>query len=468
MLRVRREDVHEIIRAIGQQDGIEQVRVFNKEGVIMFSSDENETGKRVDMEAEACYACHAVEKPLERLSTPDSTRIFNSKEGHRVLGMITGIYNEPDCYNAECHAHPKAQTVLGVLDIVMSLDEVDRQIASDQRKILLFALIEILILSVIIGLNIRKFVVTPIKQLVKGTKAISSGDLTGRIHLKTRDEFGELADSFNKMTGILNTANQELTRWGKTLENKVEERTRELKRTQDKLIQSEKLASLGKLAAGVAHEINNPLTSVLTSASLLNEDTPEGNPIKEDLEIIISETKRCRSIIRDLLDFARQNKPKIKEANINTVIEGTLAILKYQAFFQNIAVVKNYEKQLPYVWIDADQFQQVFMNIIMNSAEAMSGRGTLTIETRLSEGSDFIEVCFNDTGPGIKKENMDKLFDPFFTTKEFGKGTGLGLAVSYGIVQRHGGAIKVQSEEGKGATFIVTIPAKRGTEEEGM
>jgi two-component system NtrC family sensor kinase len=461
MLKVQREDVHKIIEAIGEQNGIEQVRIFNKEGVIMFSTDKVDTGTRVDMEAEACYACHAAQRPIERLATPDRTRIYRPREDYRVLGMITGIYNEPDCYTADCHAHPREKTVLGVLDIVMSLEDVDREIAENRRKVLFFALMMIVIISILIGGYIYKSVTVPIHKLVTGTKKIASGDLSYRIDAISKGEIGELAQSYNTMADNLEEAKSELTKWAKTLERRVEERTIQLKKTQNQLMQSEKLASLGKLAAGVAHELNNPLTGVLTYASLLHESAPEESEQKEDLEIIINETKRCREIIRGLLDFARQSKPAKKEVNINSVLQDTLAVIKYQSVFRDIEIVQKLDESIPPVPLDADQFEQVFMNIIMNAAEAMPDGGTLTLETSLTDGGNSIQLSFSDTGSGIKKEHMDKLFDPFFTTKEVGKGTGLGLAVTYGIVKRHNGTIEVKSTIGEGTTFIVTLPLKK-------
>lgn len=463
MLKFQRDDIHRIIDSIGDQEGIEEVRIFNKEGTIMFSSLSEEIGHRVDMEAEACYVCHAVDKPLERISNPDRTRIYQSKTGDRVLGLITGIYNEPECYNAACHAHPKEKKVLGVLDIVMSLRQVDRQIVRDVRKLWFFAFLEIAIISLLIGVFVHRAITNPIRQLVKVTRRIAAGDLDQRVGLKSHDEFGELAESFNVMTHTLVEAKEAQLNWGKTLEQKVEERTQELRMTQEQLMQSEKLASLGKLAAGVAHELNNPLTGVLTYASLLYEDAREDDPDREDLKVIIDETKRCRGIIRDLLEFARQGQPMKRRCNIETVVDNTLAVLKYQATFQDIEIVRKYTPDLPPVEVDTDQMQQVFMNIIMNAGDAMPAGGTLTIETALSSAADNLKISFTDTGTGIEEVHIPRLFDPFFTTKTVGKGTGLGLAVSYGIIRRHHGTINVRSKLGQGTTFIITLPSSRST-----
>ncbi len=458
MLKYESEAVHNIIETIGEQEGIEKIRIFNKEGKIMFSTDKKDVGTMVDKRAEACYACHSAEKPLEKLSMPERNRIYKSKEGHRVLAMINPIYNEKDCYTANCHAHSSTQKVLGVLDIGMSLEDVDSEIKGNQNKMLAFAVVVFLGISGTIGIFVRRSVSHPVRALVDETKRIASGDLGSTLKIESKDEIGELADSFNRMTRDLSKAQEELKEWSKVLEKRVEERTQELKRTQEQLVQSEKLASLGKLAAGIAHEINNPLTGILTYSSLLLKENKENPQMKEDLEVIVNETTRCRKIVKGLLEFARQTEPSKSPADINKVLEETLSLLENQALFHNIKVEKKLKENLPTVMMDTDQIKQVFMNIIINAAEAMSQGGTLTIQSDSDPQKKFTEVSFIDTGPGIPEENLSKIFDPFFTTKRSGKGTGLGLSVSYGIIQRHDGFLEVTSQLGKGSTFTVKLP----------
>jgi len=458
MLRNLSDDVHQIIETIGQQEGLEKIRVFNKEGKMMFSTDKNEIGKMVDKKAEACYACHSAEEPLEKLDTPDRSRIFKAKPGHRVLGVISAIYNEPDCYTPDCHAHPPEQKVLGVLDIGMSLAEVDKEIKEAQNKMIIFAVIAFLIISVTISISINRYVNRPVRELVKGTKKIAEGDLSYSILIKTEDEIGQLASSFNQMTLDLKKADEKLIEWGKTLEQKVEQRTKELRETQNQLIQSEKLASLGKLAAGVAHEINSPLTGILTYSSLLLKTKEDTNPEKEDLEVIVNETNRCKRIVKGLLDFARQTEPQKVLSDINEVIEKSINLISHQATMQNVKIEEKIKPDLPKIMIDVGQVQQVFMNILLNAVEAMPQEGTLTVSSGTED--EMVAIRFTDTGIGIPEENLPKIFDPFFTTKKQGKGTGLGLSVSYGIIERHRGKLEVESKVGKGTTFTVKLPIK--------
>ena len=458
MLRYQSDDVHQIIETIGQQKGLEKIRVFNKDGKIMFSTDKSDIGEMVDKKAEACYACHSAEKPLERLDTPDRARIFKAKTGHRVLGVISAIYNEPDCYTPACHAHPPEQKVLGVLDIGMSLADVDKEIEGAQNKMIIFAIIAFLVISVTISISINRYVTRPVRELVKGTKKIAEGNLDYSSPIKAEGELAQLASSFSQMTSDLKKADDKLIDWGKTLEQKVQQRTEELRKTENQLLQSDKVSSLGKLAAGVAHEINSPLTGVLTYSSLLLKAKKEGDPDKEDLEVIVNETNRCKKIVKGLLDFARQTEPRKTLSDMNEVIEKSVDLVSHQASMQNVKIEKKVKPDLPKTMIDVGQIQQVFINILLNAIEAMPQGGTLTVSSGIED--DMVALRFTDTGVGIPEENLPKILDPFFTTKEQGKGTGLGLSVSYGIIERHRGRLEVKSKVGKGTTFTVKLPVK--------
>jgi two-component system NtrC family sensor kinase len=303
-------------------------------------------------------------------------------------------------------------------------------------------------------------IVRPLRLMALATREIAKGDLDHFVEVDSRDELGALADAFVQMTCHLREANEKLVEGAKTLEWKVEERTRELREIQSHLIQSEKLASIGKLAAGIAHEINNPLGGILIYSHLLLEDVPEGHPHHDNLLKIVKETTRCKGIVKGLLDFARPKEPAWAPTDINDLLDGCLSLTGRQALFQNILVEKDYQPNLPRITADRAQLQQVFMNMIFNAAEAMEGKGTLTLRTSSDDGGKAVAVEITDTGHGIKDEDRERLFEPFFTTKEVGQGTGLGLAISYGIIQKHNGTIEVRSEPGRGATFIIKLPAK--------
>ena len=330
----------------------------------------------------------------------------------------------------------------------------------DLRNKVMVTFTGIAVLCVIILLVILFFItstiIRPLQNMVFATHKIASGDMNHKIDINFQDEVGQLAQSFNQMTEALKIANQKLIQWGKTLEKRVEERTKELKDIQDSMIQSEKMASLGKIAAGVAHEINNPLTSILINTHLMMEKTSEKSPFQENLNMIAEETSRCSDIVKRLLEFARQNPPQKSYVDINKIVNTVIGILEKQVTLKNIKVLKDMKADLPLIQVDASKIKQVFWNLIINAAEAMPEGGTLTISSRLSKSEQLIEIEFLDTGLGISDEQKKKLFDPFFTTK--GGGTGLGLAVSYGIIEQHKGKIEVKSQLSQGSSFTVSLP----------
>ena len=316
-------------------------------------------------------------------------------------------------------------------------------------------------------------ITNPLRDMVLATKRIAQGDLSHEVRVQARDEIGHLALSFNQMIRNLKNAHEELRKWGMTLEKRVAERTEALQKTQYQLIQSEKLASLGKLAAVVAHEINNPLAGILTYIKLLLKITvKEPFPLarikemKDYLTLMNTEMDRVTRIVKDLLTFARQTKPKIENTNVNTILEKSLSLLENKIKLQNLKLTTSLDATLPLVPCDISQIQQTLMNIILNGTEAMPEGGELTIKSRHLPQDGFIEIEISDTGAGIPEDHLSKIFDPFFTTKDAGKGVGLGLSIAYGIINEHKGSIEVKSKVGKGTTFIIKLPTVIKAEEE--
>lgn len=435
MLLNQREHTYQIIETISEQEGLEKIRIFNKLGEISYSTDTTEIHEMVDKKAESCFACHAEDAALEKLSIPERTRIFSSSNEQKSLGIINPIYNEPSCWQSDCHAHDKSQTVLGVLDVTMSLDEVEQQITANRTKIVMFALSAIIAISLLLWILVHKLVGKPVEQLVKATKIVAEGDLQYKIKKFKNDELGILGQSFNDMTSKLVAA-------------------------QRQLYQSDKLASLGRLTSGIAHEINNPLTGVLSYSSILLKRTDFSAEVKQDLEVIVRETKRCREIVKRLLNFARQEPPKKTNVNINEVIERTISILTNQFNLKNISTKIKIANNLPAIKADANQLQQVLMNLLVNAADAIDEEGGEILISAVSSdlnGQESITIEVTDFGCGIPQEIQAKIFEPFYTTKGQ-KGTGLGLAVVWGIIEKHEGKIEVNSKVGKGTTFTLRLP----------
>ena len=559
MMLNQRERIQQTINSIGTQPQIRDVRIINKVGEIIYSSDSTSINKMVDKKAESCYACHAEDKPLEQISITERTRIFRvHPDSNRVIGIISPIYNEKSCWQSDCHAHPKDQKVLGVLDVSISLADVDRKILKSEWEVVIFALVAIIAVGLLIGYFVRKWVSLPVNELLAGTQQVSAGNLNYTIKDLGDNEIGKLGKSFNNMTKKLSEARMQL-------------------------FQSDKMASLGRLAAGVAHEINNPLTGVLTYSSFLLKRTKDNPELQEDLKVIVRETLRSREIVKSLLDFARQSVPKKSSADINEIIDKAISVIENQLTLNKVKVIKQTEPNLPNLIVDANQMQQVFINLFVNASDAMEKNGgTITIKSqRISlspygstqikkatcpkrhslmdnefkinglasikvkvisdnkegiihldpvygkhrnsfnldfkinkdakfvcpecnislietdkvcpkcgspilafevEGQGIYEVCssensnwekwdyvdaagvkeyievrISDTGCGISNEDLSKIFEPFFSTKGQ-KGNGLGLAVIWGIIDNHNGTINVESEVGKGTTFIIRLP----------
>jgi two-component system NtrC family sensor kinase len=298
----------------------------------------------------------------------------------------------------------------------------------------------------------------PIHAMAEASEKVAEGDYGQRVDYASPDEIGHLVDRFNRMIQELGRTTQELMDWAANLESKVEDRTTQVRAMQNQLLQAEKLAAIGKLAAGVAHEINNPLTGILTGASLMLEDIPHDDPRHEEVRIIVDETMRCRKIVKGLLDFARQTKPQKQAVSLNQVIADVMSLVGKQAAFRDIDVGMDLASDLPNVMADQDQMRQVVLNVVLNAAEAMPRGGEIRFTSRLDPTGKMVQVSIADNGPGIPDDIKNKIFDPFFTTKK--TGTGLGLAIAYGIVDRHGGVVFIDSRPGRGTTVNFRIPVE--------
>ncbi len=468
MLQYQPSYIDRVIQDVGSHESIDRVRILSKDGTITHSTHLPEIGVKVDQKAESCFHCHQGERPLKQIPKGNRARIFANGEGSRRLGSMAVIRNEPSCSTASCHVHSEDQSVLGVLDIVYSLDEIDQAIRTNTFTIVGFSLGFILVASLCVSFFVHRMVYVPLRDLQRGAKRLSSGNLEQLIPVRSHDECGQLATTFNDMTLALRESETELREWGHTLEQKVEEKTRELHIAQAEAVQREKLASVGLLAAGIAHELNNPLTGILTFSHLTRDKMPDGSPEAEDLDLVIQETKRCSSIIKRLLDFAREKAPEKKFADLNQIVEETAHLIERPAHFSNIEITMDLDRDLPPVWVDEDLIKQVVMNLLVNAQHAIEGEGSITIQSRRfpeprsfepgMEPVPMAELSIIDTGCGIPDKDLRRVFDPFFTSKGVGEGTGLGLSVSHGIVKAHNGAIEVESTVGEGSTFSIYLP----------
>lgn len=470
MLINQREIVEKIIDDIGKQKGIERVRLIDKDGTIIHSNRSADVGYSVEQKDEPCVQCHQSSKPLTKIPSDKRWKIMEGPAGHRVLGTMQAIRNEPTCSSASCHEHPADQSVLGIVDIAFSLDEMDKSRNEHALHVVAMSIGFILIFSIGIGILLKRLVYVPLKDLESGARTIASGSLDQAIPVRSDDEFGRVAGSFNHMTAALKQSRREMQDLVLTLESKVAERTQELMAAKAEVAQGEKLASIGVLASGIAHELNNPLTGILTFTSLMRKNAAEGTQDASDLDLVIRETKRCASIIRRLLDFAREKVPSKGFFNLNQVIQDTVRFVEGPATLRQVEITTDLDPELPQIWGDPDLLKQVIMNLLVNAEQAIEGHGKIVVTSHRLKASDraqadeepppMVEIAITDTGCGIPEANLQRIFDPFFTSKDVGKGTGLGLSVSYGIVKAHGGKISVESVVGAGTTFRVTLPVQ--------
>ncbi len=503
MLENKKEKVQETISYIAEKDkGIERIRIFDKKGMIKSTTISGERGRVVEKSANQCIACHMSNEPRETIDNKGRIHITRSHSGnYRVVSLTHAIYNEESCY-IRCHKyHPKDQKVLGVFEVTMSLKDVDEKIANSRRHLIQFSILLFVIIMSSLGAMLYYSLIRPMNALLTGIWNVSLGNFKTEIPVYSKDEFGRLAKSLNNMfeklrkevayrnlllydnlvperkeDEILPQEEDESDENGQSKEvpvvngkiglgstfEEIYERIR--RETHLKLVRSVKLASLGQLSAGIAHEINNPLTAVLSYSSLLLEKA-QGEKERQWLTIIVDETKRCRNIVAGLLEFARQSTPEKVTTQVNDIINRAISLVENKESFHNIKIIKELDPSLPKVRVDRGQIYQVLTNLIINAGDAMNGKGTLTVQSRfytiqskVADDHHFVEISITDTGCGIPKENMERLFDPFFTTKGPTVGTGLGLSICFGIIKRHSGNITVHSKVNEGSTFIIHLP----------
>jgi len=465
MMHNDREGLYQVMKTIGDEPGMVRVRVFDQEGRVSYSTDPSEVSHIVDKKGEACYACHAQSQPLARLNRPDRFRIYRNGGGKRVLGIITPIENQPSCSNADCHAHPESQQILGVLDTSLSLAKADTQLAESSWRMIAYTVFGMLTIAVLSWIFVWRVVAVPLKTLEAGTEKLAEGQLGYQIETKSHDELGDLAGSFNTMSLQLRAANEEIVAWARTLEDRVDEKTRELRRAHDQMLHAEKMASIGKMAAVVAHEINNPLSGILTYARLLkkwteNRETDEKHrdEARQCLDLIASESRRCGELVKNLLTFSRTAPMNPEPTDLKTVTDRLGRLVQHKLEMTGIQLQLDLASDLPRVYCDPSQIEQVLLALVMNSIDAMPRGGNLWMRARVLPDSEQIEIQVRDDGSGIPPEILPHIFEPFLTTKESGRGVGLGLAISHSIVERHHGGIEVQSEVGRGTTFTITLP----------
>ena len=468
MLLNRKADVQLMIERLAAGPDIACIRVYDKQGVITMSGDKSEIGRQMGMDCETCLSCH-VAKPAHDAATLEQRGMTQADDGAEVLRHMSVIENQVSCSTAACHAHPETNRVLGVLDLEMSLRPANAAGAAARRQVFSTTSILVVVVGIVVAIVIRRFVQRPIAQLYQGIRRIADGDLATKMEIPGQHELSRLAGAFNDMAKDLGSARQEITEWSQKLEDKVLEKTSELSRAQRQVLHMEKMASLGKLSATVAHELNNPLSGMLTFARLVRRDI-EKQPIAAEtrdelsryLRLVEKECSRCGSIVQNLLMFTRRMNAETTVVDLNEIVEQSVMLIQHHLQLSNIELSTELLQGDATLTADGAQVQQAIVALLVNAVESMqdAGREDRRLSIRLEGDADEVRIHIEDTGVGIPPEVLPHIFEPFYSTKQAESGVGLGLSVVYGIVERHEGRIDVDSQIGRGTTFHVHLPRK--------
>jgi len=419
------EDTQIILEMVGQNRNLLGVRIFHPHGIVLKSSHPEEVGKPV------------TDSDYQLFINNRHEGIFKVEGQGEVLKMQKPIYNDEPCYT--CHGHKVR--IIGVLNVNYSLVETRQRIV-DATKLFVFSTIAIILfLSGSISIVMLKFVRKPLNQIVGNMALVEGGDLSVRMKVDRKDEVGQLISSFDSMVDKLDSAKKELEQYHF-----------------EQMERADRLASVGEMAAGIAHEIKNPLTGIAAAITIIKDDFEPEDPRTEIINEVLEQITRLDKTVNDLLFFGKPSQPEPTFANINSILEKTLMFASQHRSGRDIEKKLELDGSLPAVYVDPKQIQQVFLNLILNAFQAMQNGGMLKIGTSIIdlEGKQWARVTIADSGPGIPAQILSKIFTPFFTTKA--QGTGLGLAICHKLVTQHGGRINVESRDGIGTVFSVDLP----------
>ncbi len=422
-------EVQAILETVGHGHRITGVRIFSPDGIIMTSANPSEIGRRADPRDYSLFAENITEG------------VFQADNGGRVLALVRPIVSDERCFR--CHGN--GRKVIGVLNMDFSLAEMYIQLRETSQLFVVSTFIILGFLAVGISVVMIRFLRRPLEKITQCMSQVEDGDLTVRMQPVQNDEIGQLMDGFNAMVGNLSRAQGELERYH-----------------YQQMERADRLASVGEMAAGLAHEIKNPLAGISGAISVLSDDYPEGDQRREIMLQIQSQIGRLDKTVNDLLYFGKPGQPEFAFADINDLLKQTLLFVAQHPESRDINRIDELTRDLPAVWIDLKQLQQVVLNIALNAVQAMTEGGMLTVVTDQvqRDSGTWVRIRISDTGPGIKPEVLAKIFTPFFTTKN--QGTGLGLPICRQLMEHNGGSLEVESEVGKGAQFTLLLPVQDG------
>ena len=421
-------DVQTILEMVGSDERLDGVRIFHPDGRVLKSSEPNEIGRRVNPQDLATFL------QGQRHDT------FRGPSGKEVIGVVKPIYTEQSC--VRCHG--SGRRVIGVLNLDLSLGEMEAQLLQTSQLFGLTMLTIVLLLTWGISLIFNRFVRQPLQTMSAKMAQVEEGDLTVRLEPQSNDEVSGLMVSFNSMVDRLSMANDELQDYH-----------------YQQMERADRLASVGEMSAGIAHEIKNPLAGIKGAITVLADDFSAEDPRREVIDKVLEQISRLDKAATDLLFFGRPGKPTLAYVDTNDLLKKTMFFVSQHPEAKNVHQTKEFTRNLPPVWVDGKQLQQVFFNIIINAIQAMKEGGTLLLQTDLvgEQGKQSVRVLIGDSGPGIKPEDLERIFTPFFTTKT--QGTGLGLAICRQLIEQQGGTIELSSRVGEGTRVVIDLPVSK-------
>ena len=474
MLENDKSTLHSTLDIINTMPGIDDVNLYDQNNNLTYSSFSAESEHHSNPD---CISCHTNldemfsrrERSYMIIDEKSDCSMNPDKPGQRHLLIRRPIFNEISCYTAACHAHSENDEVLGSLIIRMPMKDLDSALKKSSVDFLLLSLfITAAILSVLIFFT-RKRIKDPLHSIIAASEAVSAGEVKTRLAIGPNllDDMKLVSQAFNNMLDNLDRAANELENWSKQLEYKVQKKSEELSEVQNELINVERIASLGKLSASVAHEINNPLSGILIYTKLIYKqlDNQEITQKKRDnilkqLKLIEAETKRCGDIVKGLLDFSRKDQEDFEPKHLNEILQGTYELMVHHIKIANITFLTDFSATHDMIWCSPNQIKQACIAIIVNASEAISEKGEIILRTK-NPDDNTIRLEISDNGSGIAPEDIPHIFQPFFSTKREARGIGLGLAIVHGIVTNHNGRIEVDSVVGRGTTVSLIFPLRK-------
>jgi len=462
---------------INNMSDIDEVNLYDNQDSLIYSTYTNDTSKNSNPD---CRSCHnnlktlfpEKQKSYRILDFKNECSMHQQDTKQRQLLIRSPILNEPSCYTASCHAHKSTDVVLGSLIIKMPLNELDAAVEEFSTNFFLLAVFSTLALAAFLILFTNKKIKNPLNAIIKASRAVANGDLSFRLDVKSRqlDDMRMVSLAFNNMLDKLHSVSIELQNWSYQLEYKVQKKSEELLEAQNELIHIERIASIGKLSSSVAHEINNPLSGVLTYTKLVHKQLSkiEIEPATKEsmlksLKVIESETKRCGDIVKGLLDFSRNDQQNMENMHLHKILNDTYDLMSHQMKISNINFMTDFSAYSDLINCNPNQIKQVCVSLLVNASEAIFQEGEVLMKTSNSD-ENTIKLEIVDNGSGISPEDIPHIFEPFFSSKQKASGIGLGLSIVHGIVQSHKGTINVDSEVGKGTIISIILPVIKNKE----